>query len=119
MDRVTHGGLWHALVAMSFVLLGPVCAAADNYAAAAPGKLVAVLDEHGGPETACCATLEDAVLAGPSAQATAEGKSAAMAPARVAPRLGLPIPNYGPRGPPAAPPHTRQSYFARSARILS
>lgn len=105
---------------MSFVLLGQVCAAAEKYGTAAPVKPVVVLDEHGGSETGCCATLEDAALGGPLAQATPDTKFPAIAPARAAPRLALSIPTLLPRaGPPGAPPRTHHSYFARSARILS
>lgn len=120
MDRTRNSARWLALVAMTFVLLGPVCAAAEGYGTAAPVKQAAVLDEHGGSETVCCATLEDAALGGPVAQAAPEAKFPAIASARAAPRLALSIPTLLPRaGPPGAPPRTRQSYFARSARILS
>ena len=120
MDRMRNGARWLALLAMSFVLLGPVCAAAEKYGAAVPVNPAAVLDEHGGSETVCCATLEDAALGGPAAQATPEAKFPAVVSARAAPRLALSIPILLPRaGPPDAPPRTRQSYFARSARILS
>ena len=103
---------------MSFVLLGPVCAAAEEYGTAAPVTPAVALDQHGGSETVCCATLEDVALGGPVAQATPEAKFPAIAPARAAPRLSILslLPRAGPLG---APPPPRQSYFARSARILS
>ena len=120
MARTPNGALWLALVALSFVLLGPVCAAAESYGAAAPVKLAAAIDgEHGGSETACCATLDESAVAGPAAQTTSEARFAAMAPARAPSRLALST-TYLPRaGPLGAPPPTHQSYFARSARILS
>ena len=119
VDRTTNGALWLALGAISFLLLGPVCAAAENYAAAAPVKLAAVLDQHGGSDTACCTTFEDAALAGPAAQATTEAKYAATTPARVPLRLALATGTLLPRAGPLPPPRIQQSYFARSARILS
>lgn len=120
MDRMRNGARWLALVAMSFVLLGPLCAADEKYGTATPLEPGVVLDQDGGSQTVCCATLEDVALGGPVAQATPEAKFPAMATARAVPRLALSIPTQHARaGPPGAPPRTRHSYFARSARILS
>jgi hypothetical protein len=117
MDRLGNGALislrWGrgalalAIITLSFLLLRPVCAAAQDH------------DVPPLPSDACCLSIDESPSVGTSIAKIPDAKSAAMAAPLVA-QLALAIsdPLAG-VGKPGIPPSIRLSYYARSARILS
>ena len=106
--RMGRGALLLAVIALSFALLRPVCAAAENH------------DLLPQPSDACCASIDESPSVATSSAKVPDAKSAAMVAPHVAPRLALAISGPLARvGSPGRPPSISLSYYARSARILS
>ena len=104
MNRLFKSALTLGFVALSILVLVPVCSAAENHAA----------------ESACCTILDESPLADSSAQVAWQPRASFVG--------APPLPRHSfAAGPSArvalasggAPPPSRLSYYARSSRILS
>jgi hypothetical protein len=103
-----RGALVFAIIALSFILLRPVCAAAENH------------DAVPLPSDACCVSIDDSPSVGTSIPKIPDAKFVATVAPRAALQLALAISHPLARvGLPGRPPSIRLSYYARSARILS
>lgn len=110
-----------ALIALSFLLVRPVCAAWGTHgelAAATSAAMHAPATDSGGHEP-CCSSMDDAASAAPSAAKTPDAKAPLAVALPFALRLlavNRPVPGTAP--PPASPPRPLD-YHARTSRILS
>ena len=88
-----RGALALAIITLSFLLLRPVCAAAENY------------DVPPLPSDACCVSIDESASVGSSIPKIPDAKSAVMAAPLVVPQLALAVsdPLAGVRQPGAPP----------------